>query len=93
MDMTKAKWSDTDPVGFMDPDPQEIHLEPTLADDMLADALLHEVLHAVWLVVGGRENIDKELEEKIIAIISPTLLDTLRRNPELVLFLLGVNDS
>lgn len=51
----------------------------------LADTLLHEVLHAVWAVAGGWSwDID---EERVVYSMSTVLLDTLRRNPVLVEFL------
>lgn len=47
--------------------------------------VLHEALHAVWFNAGDRR--DKQDEEGAIRILASGLLDTLRRNPELVAYL------
>ena len=54
--------------------------------DYLAETLLHEVLHAVIFSCGLRDLGDDE--ERVVATMTPTLLDTLRRQPELVAYLL-----
>ena len=47
--------------------------------------LLHEVLHGCFHVTM----LDKKWEETAVRLLTGPLLDTLRRNPELVAFLLG----
>ena len=54
------------------------------------DTLLHEILHAVVTVVGQECH---EGIEDVVAALSPTLLDTLRRNPDLVKYLTGEYDG
>lgn len=50
--------------------------------------LLHEALHAVWSTTGLRQ-LDNDLEEQVVVGLAPLLLDTLKRNPDLVAFLTG----
>ena len=52
--------------------------------DNQADTLLHEVLHAILSVYNLH---DKTADEHFVALLATTLLDTLRRNPVLVDYL------
>jgi hypothetical protein len=65
------------------------------AEDYMADTLLHEILHQCLRVVAFEmDEDDEKIEERIIATMTPILLDTLRRNPEIVDYLLNnVSDS
>lgn len=45
--------------------------------------LLHEVLHAIWFTVG----LPHTYEEKVISAMEALLLDTIKRNPELMIYL------
>lgn len=67
----------------------EIVLAPDQAKGQLRDTLLHEVLHGIIYVTGGIT----EGEEKIVKQLTATLLDTLRRNPDLVWFLLSEDET
>lgn len=69
--------------GLMLPLQQKIVVNPVQGDDMKRDTILHEVLHAILMGAG----LEDELEERIVSTISPALLDTLQRNPDLVTFL------
>lgn len=61
-----------------------VHSKATLS--MQRDALLHEVMHAVWYQVGLGAS--KRLnEEQIILAMTTPLLDVLQANPHLVEFL------
>lgn len=71
--------------GVADHRNERIVLHPDQGPSQLRDTLLHEVLHCVASVAGGLG----EDEEAIVAQLSRTLLDTLRRNPGLVTFLLA----
>ena len=51
--------------------------------------MLHETLHACFMVAGINNRMSDTLEEETINSLSPLLLDTLRRNPGLVAYLLG----
>lgn len=64
---------------------QTITLSPELGFDGLRDTLLHELLHALLVTL----ELDGKKEERIVLALAPLLLDTLRRNPKLVRFLLG----
>ncbi len=63
---------------------QSILLDSKASPDHLAVTVLHEILHAVLHSVG----IEKDPAEDVISRSTPTLLDTLRRNPKLVHYLL-----
>jgi hypothetical protein len=62
-----------------------------IADDQAADqerdTVLHEVLHCMSRIVGLIRDDDEE--ERIVAALTPLLLDVLRRNPDLVGYLVG----
>lgn len=51
-------------------------------------ALLHEVLHGVWHLHDKTH----ESDEDVLRSLTADLLDTLRRNPDLVNFLLAVDE-
>lgn len=57
--------------------------------DYIADTLLHEVLHCIWHSTCSHVPALAEHQEQAICLLSPLLLDTLRRNPELVAALVG----
>lgn len=59
-----------------------INCQGVLSDDAERDTLLHEVLH---VVMGLNELPD---EEKTVVLLATHLLDTLRRNPHLVTYLM-----
>lgn len=63
-----------------------IVLDVSLAPDMLAETLMHEVLHAVFEVNGLSDEWGAEREEAVVRRTSPMLVEVLRRNPELVAF-------
>lgn len=52
------------------------------------NTILHELLHVVIDTTNADENLDGEAEEALVQRLSPLLLDTLRRNPQLVTFLM-----
>lgn len=69
---------------------QKILLSPGLAPDLLAETVLHEVLHAIVDAAGlGDELVDKGTEAKldeedIVRRMAPVLLSVLRENLRLV---------
>lgn len=73
-------------VGLSECKPQKITISEA-ADDFMADTLLHEILHQC-LIVTGVDVKNRKVEEQLISTITPMLLDTLRRNPEVVKYLL-----
>jgi hypothetical protein len=76
-------------IGETDIATQTITVDGTLAADVLAETLLHEVMHAIWRTVGRDSWTEDSAEAKVLEF-APTLLDTLRRNPDLVAFLLSL---
>lgn len=64
---------------------QAIYLRAGLGDDQLRDTFLHEVIHGCLRVMGVE--LDDENEERVAAALGPVLLDVLRRNGELVRYL------
>lgn len=67
--------------GLYDADKQTIYIDKNQASGMMAETLFHEMLHAVWGVVGGwSSDID---EERVVSMMSATILDTLKRNENL----------
>lgn len=63
-----------------------IHVNAISASTVLVSALLHEVLHAIWHL-GNLAAFEGDVE-KTLGALDGLLLDTLRRNPDLVAFLL-----
>ena len=59
-----------------------------VADDMIRETLLHEVLHACVFASGADLGEGAEHEEAFVAVMSPMLIEVLRNNPVLVDFLL-----
>lgn len=80
--------------GFTHPDWSEIILGPDQCLSQQRDTVLHELLHALLALVGVNKGGDRALlpeeddEERLVTALSPLLLDTLRRNPDLTAFLL-----
>lgn len=60
-----------------------IQIARNQAPAQLRDTLLHEVIHALSF------ELHLELEERQVHVLASGLLDTLRRNPELAMFLLS----
>lgn len=63
-------------------------------DDYTADSLLHEILHICLRVSScnindevAKDNV-YDVEERIVSALTGILLDTLRRNPQLIRYLL-----
>jgi hypothetical protein len=63
-----------------------ILIDPHMSDEKTVVTLLHEVMHGCTDLAG---NSDLDNEERIICALAPILLDTLRRNPDLVSALVG----
>lgn len=60
-----------------------------LAADQVRDTLLHETLHALAFLSGLSSEWGSEKEEAVVRRLSPLLLDVLRRNPDLVAYLVA----
>ena len=74
---------DAEQLGEGDTDKLRIHIATELPLDNERETLPHGVLHAVFAVTGLGHTLDDEDEERLVRTISPTLLDTLRRNKAL----------
>ena len=73
----------------------EIRICPGLNAQEVANTLLHEILHAVWIcfnigcpLVGSKEN-QSISEERVVSGTANGLLSVIRDNPELFEFLAG----
>jgi len=72
--------------GQFDHRKNEIAVHPGQHPDQQAETLLHEILHAVF---GFTKLDDLSNDEDVVNRLAPALLDTLRRNPALVMYLMG----
>jgi Zn-dependent peptidase ImmA (M78 family) len=71
--------------GRIDYPRQVIHLDARQEATHRRITILHEILHGCFHVTGSQH----ENEEKIVQDLSATLLDTLRRNSDLMTYLMG----
>lgn len=74
-------------AGTADHKHQLITLDADAGMDQQRDTLLHEILHGCCMVAQAQK--EKLREEEWICLVTPTLLDTLRRNPEVAAWLLA----
>lgn len=74
--------------GYTDHRQSVILLHPQTSPGMLPVVFLHELMHAVAFTAGAVDTRDRP-EEDWVVMVSPMLLDTLRRNPKVTAFLLG----
>lgn len=63
-----------------------IKVDGSCSASQVRDTVLHEVLHAV--INDGPNDLDPDVEERIVRVIAPALLGVLRNNPQLLEFLL-----
>jgi hypothetical protein len=73
--------------GATDVGSQSIVLNINVGPDVLAETLLHEVLHACLSVAGISHELDDDAEERIVRALSPVLLQVVRSNPSTIRFL------
>ena len=59
------------------------------SESQYRDTMLHEVLHAIVAQTYAQKAFAKEDDEQAVAVLSTHLLDTLRRNPALVAYLVN----
>lgn len=71
-------------LGECDPKTLTIFVDPTQADTMLRDTVLHELLHALMDLIGAGDDIARDLEERLVRRLAPVLLELLTRNPKLI---------
>lgn len=70
--------------GKFDGHNQTLTISPALGFDGVRDTLLHEILHGVLVPL----ELNETKEERVVLFLAPALLDLLRRNGDLVAFLL-----
>lgn len=75
--------------GITDGEALTIHIDPELPASVFAETVLHETLHTVMNLQGVRLDISDAEEERLVTRVAPALLDVLRRNPDLVAFLVA----
>lgn len=72
-------------TGYYMNDDHVIYYDDKRPDSIVLDALVHELLHALWDQAGMNELVDstdgKSDGEKIIRAITPRLIALLRENP------------
>lgn len=73
--------------GQHDPGTQTITLDPKMGSDFAAEVLLHEIVHVTLYHNGTDEDLEPKQLERVCSAVSSQLLDCLRRNPQLVRFL------
>lgn len=76
-------------MGHVDIGRCEIFIDQEFAATTQRDTLLHEVLHCIADSTNLAGDWGTEREEEVIRRLTPILLDTLRRNPDLVKCLLA----
>lgn len=86
MDASRVQFEDINRIAECRRWRLEILLTPEIAPDLMCELLLHEILHAVWSAVRAPSK--NTTEEIVVSHLAPTLLDTLRRNPDLVAYLI-----
>jgi len=65
----------------------EIVVDGAKAAGYVREVVLHESLHALMSTAGLYDELGSDVEEKVVNRLSPLLLDLLRRNPMLVVYL------
>ncbi len=81
---------DDDALGDSTPDRLAIRLDVDRPHSVVAETLLHETMHCVWKHTSLRTEpaLGDDVEERVVCSLSPLLFDMLRRNPELVDYLI-----
>ncbi len=87
----RVKYNHVRRIGEMNYATMTITIDPDMAPDALCDTLLHEVLHCINVANGLPE--ENLTEEHVVETMSAGVLDFLRRNPELLEFLLRPEDQ
>jgi hypothetical protein len=79
-------------LGETDHDRLTIILNETMQPGLARETLMHECLHVVTEVCGLRRKWGNAKDERIIRRLSPLLLELLRRNPDIVSYLMGEDE-
>lgn len=79
---------DEDACGDSRPGQLIIRIDGDRPHTSVAETLLHEALHCAWHQTALSVDLD-EHEEKAVTALGPLLLQLIRRNPDLVAFLIA----
>lgn len=80
-------------LGLTDTDRARVRLNEDMPTSQRRTVLWHELGHAAWHVAGLDESPTvKDHEETVLAALAPLQLLILRRNPDLVAYLLADED-
>ena len=94
MKRERREYNDPGIQGLFRSTPHVIILDPDTDLSRQRSILLHEVRHAVWAYLSMDLDVNTPTEkatyteEEVIRRETPALLDTLRRNPDLVQFIM-----
>jgi hypothetical protein len=88
MKIARSDWEQPDAIGLYESMGQTIFVHPEVSPEVEREVLLHEVLHAIFYATSLHNTYNSEQEEQIVSAYSVILLDTLKRNPKLVRYIL-----
>jgi hypothetical protein len=74
-------------LGQCDTDRLVVTVDPDLAPDCVREVALHELLHALFALIGASDAVSHDLEESLVRRLSPALYGALRANEGLVSWL------
>jgi hypothetical protein len=80
-------------LGQTDTKQLTIVVDPTQAESQVVDTVVHELMHAMFDLVGAVDVASGDVEESLIRRLAPVWVDVLRRNPRLVGWVCGVDGS
>ncbi len=78
---------DEENVGDSRPDRLLVRLDTNRPPTKVAETLLHELMHCCWNESALRVHDVNEWEELVVSGLAPWLLELLRGNPDLVVYL------
>lgn len=87
------KENDMELFGFTTHNKLEIVINPDMADSMLRETVLHEILHAVIYATGLGDRFTEKQEEHLVRALSPALFQFILDNPTVVRYLGGVREQ
>lgn len=82
-----AKVKDLEAVGYTDTFQSNIHISPDINIGMQREVILHEVFHSIYHMMGLGGFLPEEKEELIVNALGVAMLQVIRDNPNLMLYL------
>lgn len=79
---------DEDSRGDSRPDQLTIRIDTDRPHSAVAETLLHKALHCAWNHTALGLDLEED-EERIVTALSPLVIELLRRNPDVVAYLLA----